>query len=138
MKPLSLSDIKKLYESGRVRESDRKVVEEVLGVKKSKYRNTKTEYEGIKFDSEKECRRYKELRILMKVGEIGMLELQVEYKFEIKGEKIGSYFADFRYLTKSGELVVEDVKSEITRKLPVYRLKRRMMKAQYGITIKET
>src|SRR3990172_3854168 len=45
------------------------------------------------------------------------------------------YNPDFSY-RKSG-LVVEDVKSPVTRKLPAYRLKKKLMLACYGITIVE-
>jgi len=106
--------------------------------KKSKYNNKKCVVDEIEFDSIKEAKRYKELKILRKVGAIAFLELQVEYKLEINGEKIGSYFADFVYRESStGILVVEDVKSAFTRKLPVYRLKKKLMKACWDIDINE-
>ena len=44
--------------------------------------------------------------------------------------------AFFTYIL-NGKLVVEDVKSEWTAKLPMYRLKKRWMKAEYGIDITE-
>jgi hypothetical protein len=106
--------------------------------KKSKYHAQKVDAEGLTFDSKKEYKRYKELKLLLKVGEIGFLARQVEYTFHIKGGKVASYFADFIYTdAKTGQLIVEDVKSEATRKLPVYRLKRKMMLEQHKIKIKE-
>lgn len=104
----------------------------------SKYRNTKTRVGGIDFDSEKEAMRYKELRILLKAGKIGMLARQVEYSLQVKGTPVASYVADFEYLdAETGKRIVEDVKSIQTRKLPVYRLKKKLMKRIYGIEIKE-
>jgi hypothetical protein len=107
-------------------------------VKKSKYLSQKIDADGLTFDSKKEYKRYRELKILLKAGEIGFLARQVEFQFQIKGGKIASYFADFVYTdSRTGGTIVEDVKSEITRKLPVYRLKRKMMLNQHGIKIKE-
>lgn len=106
--------------------------------KKNKYGASKKEVDGIMFDSEKEARRYGDLKMLQKAGLIGMLELQKPYELHVDGEKIASYIADFVYLdAKSGLTVVEDVKSEHTRTLPVYRLKRKLMKAIHGIIIQE-
>lgn len=105
--------------------------------KNAKYRNKKTATDGIEFDSEKEARRYKELKVLLKKAEIGFLARQVEYVFHLNGGVVASYFADFQYTTAEGILVVEDVKSEITRSLPVYRLKRKMMWLEHKIKINE-
>lgn len=104
---------------------------------KSKYRNQKTELDGIVFDSAKEARRYMELRMLQTAGEIKDLRLQVEFKLEVNGEKVASYYADFTYYLKTGEYVVEDVKSKATRRIPVYRLKKKLLKSIYNIEIKE-
>ena len=46
------------------------------------------------------------------------------------------YVADFVYQEK-GQLVVEDVKSKMTRNLPVYRLKKHLMKSVHGLEIRE-
>jgi len=51
--------------------------------------------------------------------------------------KICRYVADFGYI-ENGAVVIEDVKSKITKGLPVYRLKKKLMKALYGIDIRET
>lgn len=44
-----------------------------------KYKNQKCFYGGIKFDSQKEARRYAELLILLEAGEIHDLKLQETY-----------------------------------------------------------
>jgi hypothetical protein len=103
------------------------------GRRKSKYGAEKTEVDGIAFDSAKEARRYTELKILLKAGEIAYLELQVPFALSVC-----TYVADFTYLdARTGERVVEDVKSRFTAKLPVYRMKKKLMLKELGIKIKE-
>lgn len=107
-----------------------------------KYGNRKTVVDGITFDSKLEARRYTELKLLEKAGEISDLKLQVEYAL-IPSQKQNNkvverpvkYKADFVYTDNStGEIVVEDTKGMKTRE---YILKRKMMLYFYGIRIKE-
>ncbi len=111
---------------------------------RSKYKSRKTVVSGITFDSAKEAARYSELRVLEKAGVISDLKTQERFDLVVNGHRIGFYRADFTYLEmgeivpEDARLVVEDVKSEMTRKLPVYRLKKRLMLALYGIDIRET
>ena len=100
----------------------------------NKYGNIKTEVDGIKFDSKAEARRYSELKLLEKAGEISNLELQPRYDIKIGGKYIAHYKADFRYFTAE-EAVVEDVKGV---KTPIYRLKKKLVEALYpGVKIVE-
>jgi len=101
--------------------------------KRGKFNNIHTFYDGKRFDSKKECERYKEL----KQKKVADLKCQVKFPIEINKVKVCSYIADFTYIDHKGNMVVEDVKSEVTRKLPVYRLKKKLMKAVYGVEIKE-
>lgn len=104
--------------------------------KKSKYYNSKKEVGGILFDSEKEANRYGELKLLLKAGTIGLLELQVPFELNEGGTHSLKYIADFVYYDQgTGEKVVEDCKGFRTRE---YKKKRRLMKKIYGIEIKET
>ena len=111
-----------------------------------KYRNKKTTLDGYTFQSKKEANRYFELKMLQKAGEITALELQP--KFEIVPDVIWLhasrilrkryYIADFAYF-ENGNKTVEDVKSAITRKNPVYTLKRQLFLLKYpGIVFKES
>ncbi len=102
----------------------------------SKYRNIKTTVDGITFDSRKEAARYGTLKLLEKAREISELRCQVRYNIELNGVKLFAYVADFGYVAH-GFTIVEDVKSETTRKNPVYRIKKKAMKAQFGIEIRE-
>jgi hypothetical protein len=99
----------------------------------NKYGARKTEVDGITFDSAKEAKRYGELKLLERAGEIAELELQPKYDLTVKGQKVCTYKADFRYFEHGCE-VVEDVKGMRT---PVYRLKKKLMKACHGIEIRE-
>ena len=57
---------------------------------------------------------------------------------EVCIEQNAVYTADFVYRDKDGNMVVEDVKSEITRKEADYVLRRKLMLHVWGIRIKET
>jgi len=104
--------------------------------KVSKYRNKKTEFDGIVFDSAKEATRYKELLLLLKAGEIGHLELQVPFELNEGGTHSLKYVADFVYLdARTGQRIVEDTKGHRTRE---YLKKRNLMKKVFGIDIYES
>lgn len=119
-------------------------------VKKSKYLNIKTTVDDIKFDSKKESQRYLVLKRMQSIGEISKLVCQKTYPLlcdalVINGEVVKldkpmmrSYIADFVYTDKKGNEIVEDVKSDMTRKLKEYKLKKKLMKLVYGITIFES
>ena len=54
---------------------------------RNKYGNKKTVVDGITFDSRKEAKRYQELKLLEKAGEIKDLRRQVKYEL-IPSQKI--------------------------------------------------
>jgi ABC-type antimicrobial peptide transport system ATPase subunit len=87
-------------------------------------------------DSTKEFLRLLDLQRMQAAGLIFNLRTQVSYKIIINGVKVCSYVADAVYVLDGTE-VVEDTKSEITRKLPVYRLKKKLLLACLGINITE-
>lgn len=101
----------------------------------AKYRNRKTVVDGITFDSVKEARRYGELKRLERAGEIRGLELQPRFPIIVNGIKVCEYRADFDYYNAAGNQIVEDVKGF---KTPIYNLKKKLMRAVYGIDILET
>lgn len=105
---------------------------------KNKYHNKKVTYKGIKFDSKKECYRYKQLRLKEKAGLIRELELQPKFllldTIHYKGKTYPKtyYKADFRYFdVNKGKYIIEDVKSPITAKDKAYRLKIKMLLTKY-------
>jgi len=105
-------------------------------MKRNKYRAIKTVVDGIKFDSKKEAARYGQLKLMVKAGLINQLELQPRFDLIVNGKKCGFYKADFQYVElDQGKQIVEDVKG---MKTPVYNLKKKLIKAIYGIEIFET
>lgn len=107
----------------------------MFAAQRHKYNAKKTEIDGFVFDSKAEAARYLELSILEKSGDISNLELQPEFLCEVNGKKICKYRADFRYIDhETGKTVVEDVKGV---KTDVYKLKKKLVEALYGIEIQE-
>lgn len=90
--------------------------------------------DGIRFDSTWEGKRYSQLKLLERTGDISDLRLQIEYPLECNGVHICKYIADFVY-NRGGIEIVEDAKGFIT---PEYRIKRKLMQAIHGIDILET
>lgn len=101
---------------------------------RSKFGAIKTTIDGVTFDSKKEAARYQDLKLLLKANQISELELQPKFRLEVNGVKICTYIADFRY-KENGKLVTEDVKGV---KTPAYNLKKKLVKALYGVEIFET
>lgn len=108
--------------------------------RKTKYGSRKVSVNGETFDSVKEYRRYCELKLLEKAGEIYDLKRQVRFELipsqRINGrvaERACLYIADFVY-TENGLTVVEDTKGFKTKD---YIIKRKLMLKVYGIQIKE-
>ena len=129
---------------------------------KSKYHNTPAERSGenenIRFSSQKEARRYDELMLMLKAGEIRDLRLQPQFTLQEAyttpdGKRVRAirYVADFSYermrpYWKGYEAhfpddgwyrVVEDTKGGKATQTPTYKMKKKMMQDKYGITIKE-
>lgn len=125
-----------------------------------KYGNRKVVIDGIEFDSEKEGRRYSELKLLLVAGRITELELQKEFElipaqyetFPRYGktgkrlqdgkrciEKSCVYKADFAYI-QDGKQIVEDVKGYRDPASAAYAkfvIKRKLMLWVHGIKINE-
>lgn len=101
-------------------------------MKAAKYGNRKTEVDGITFASAKEARRYGDLKLMVRAGEISELELQPRFKLEVNGQLVATYTADFRY-RRNGSVIIEEVKSPATRKERGYRMAVRLLKALTGI-----
>lgn len=102
---------------------------------RGKYGNQPVVLDGVKFSSKAEARRYSELRLLEKIGDISELELQPRYPLVVSGKRVATYVADFRYV-RAGQTVVEDVKSPASR-TRLYRLKIKLLHALHGIEIVE-
>lgn len=127
-----------------------------------KYNNIKTKtFDGNEFDSKKEAKRWTELKLLERAGEITNLQRQVTYllipaqyetieRYSKTGKRLKdatkllerecSYIADFVYTDKrTGQTVVEDVKGyQEGLAYCVFKIKRKLMLYIYKIRIKET
>lgn len=108
----------------------------------NKYGNKKVEVDGIKFDSKKEAKRYGELKLLVRAGEISDLTLQEPFKLmgangepiKFDSNRVAKYVCDFQYFDhKLNAWVIEDVKGHLT---DVYKLKKAIMRAM-GHEIRE-
>lgn len=110
-----------------------------------KYDAQATVVDNIKFPSKAQAKRYTELRMLQAAGLIRDLRLEIPYVIRVNEVDVCTYVADFVYeikpLIKGSEVVggfwatiVEDVKGFRT---PVYRLKKKLVRAVHGIEIKE-
>lgn len=109
----------------------------------NKYGARRVEVAGITFASMKEGRRFQELRLLERAGEIADLQVQPEFELAppvvLNGRKKPSlrYRGDFSYRDR-GELIVEDVKSPATACNAAFRLKKHLMMSVFGIEVRET
>lgn len=106
----------------------------------NKYKASKVEIDGIKFDSKRESNRYLILKEQENKGEITNLQIHPLYELiprqVINGkvvERKCSYEADFSYY-RDNKLVVEDVKGVRT---PEYIIKRKLMLYIHGIQVTE-
>jgi len=119
----------------------------------SKHKNKRIEIDGVKFSSGREANRWRELKLLERIGAISELKLQVPYELApaviMDGRKKPAirYYADFVYWKidesrknefPNGEWIIEDSKSPHLRKNPVYRIKKHLMMSVHKLQITET
>jgi len=90
----------------------------------NKYHNVKTIVDGITFDSKAEARRYGELVLLKRAGEIRWFNLQPS--FLLTGGV--RYRPDFIVCGNDGRIWVEDVKGVATQ---AFRIKQKIWAALY-------
>lgn len=109
---------------------------EAPATRKGKYGNIEVVIDGIWFQSTKEGEYYKTLKILQAAGQILEFKRQATYKLSVNGVLICKYVADFVVYWPNGTIEVIDVKGEHTAKLPVFRMKRALMKAILNIDVK--
>ena len=107
----------------------------------TKYRSQPVVVNGIKFDSRREARRYQELQLLLRAGEITQLQLQKKYtlipaqkKPSGGTERAVTYTADFVYIDRTGKETVEDAKGMKTQQ---YIIRRKLMLYIHGIEVIE-
>jgi hypothetical protein len=110
----------------------------------NKYRNKKTVYQNMTFDSKAEVARWCELGLLERAGKISGLSRQVPFELAPKVKLEGAwrtspalrYFADFVYFDlEEGKTIIEDVKGTMT---DAFKIKRHLMATVHGIQIRIT
>lgn len=109
---------------------------------KPKYFAKKIVIDGEKFDSYKEHQKWMELKEMEQRGEISNLQRQVKFEvlppqFDENGKivyRAVHYVADMTWIDKDGNFIVADVKSPMTRKLPEYKIKKKLL--YYTLKIK--
>ena len=89
-----------------------------------KYRNIKTEVDGITFDSRAEADRYCELKMLLAAGKISGFDIQPSFVLDA-GVR---YRPDFIVCGNDGVVWIEDVKGVETQ---AFKLKRRLWERRY-------
>jgi hypothetical protein len=108
-------------------------------------KSDRTDADGTVFDSRGEMRRWYELRLLERTGQISMLERQVQFpivinrkqlalrstRFHKKGRPV-VYIADFVYIDKNGEKIIEEFKGVWN---DAARLKVALVEQLYGIEV---
>ena len=109
--------------------------------KASKYNARRVFEDGRAFGSKKEHRRYLDLVVRVRAGEIEGLRCHVPFALfdpgeNCRGELIGRYTCDFVY-REAGKLVVEDVKSRHTAKLRDWQRTKKLMRACHNIEVVE-
>ena len=119
-----------------------KLMNNSLDYKINKYHNKKVYAYGREWDSKKELHRYEQLRLMEKAGLIKDIEIQPKFllldtiRHNGKTYPKTYYIADFKYWSNElNSMVVEDVKSEATRKDKTYRLKVKMFLSKYDNVI---
>lgn len=119
---------------------------------KSKYHNETVEVDGIRYDSKHEALRHNFLKLMEHAGEISNLRYHVKYelipaitedvvvhlktKDKVVKKTIQTaryYEADFVYINKNGEEVVEDFKGQETE---LFKFKAALFRYKYGKDIR--
>ena len=101
----------------------------------NKYKAKKTIIDGITFDSKSEAKRYQELKLLERAGQIKHLSLQPRFMLQEgfvnvhtgKKERMIEYVADFQY-KENNVIIVEDCKGFKTAD---YKIKRKLFIHKY-------
>jgi hypothetical protein len=94
---------------------------------------------GQRFASKAEARRYLELKVMERTGQISELVCQPRFDIHaLDGSKVAFYRADYRYYERATRrMVVEDVKGGKATATATYRLKKKLVEAEHGVTIRE-
>jgi hypothetical protein len=93
--------------------------------------------DGILFASLAEAKRYGQLKLLEQAGEIRDLRQGRSHDLIVNGKRVGGYKPDFTYMTRTNDLVIEEVKSGTSGKEKDYRLRKKVFEASTGLQVTE-
>lgn len=99
----------------------------------NKYKNKKIIVDNIKFESNLEAERYRQLKLLQRAKQISNLRLQVPFLLQESFKKNGkthreiNYIADFVY-EENGQTIVEDTKG---MKTETFKIKQKLFEYKY-------
>lgn len=91
----------------------------------TKYHSQPAVIDNIRFASKREGKRYSELKLLERAGQIRNLELQPRFPLIVEGIKVCTYVGDFAYF-EANKRVIEDSKGFKTKE---YVIKRKLLLA---------
>lgn len=94
--------------------------------KKNKYRATKIDYKGIRFDSKLEGRVYEDLEFQLNSGHLKEIHRQVKIPLMVNGVLICTYICDFKTIDKHGQVTYVEAKG---LELPVFKIKLKLFMA---------
>lgn len=89
--------------------------------------------DGTRHASTKQQRRWHELKLLERTGEIQFLSREVTVRLEVNGVHVCDYRADHHY-KENGIWIYEDVKGLLTKE---YKIKKKLFRACFGFDIRE-
>lgn len=129
----------------RIRTRDAMPTLSEMGMSGGKIPHQRIKVGDIEFDSMAEHDRYLELLVLQRSGQISNLECHPSYEIlpaqqTPEGKRNFRpvvYTPDFRYKRADGSEVVEEVKSEYTRKEKDYIIRRKLILYTLGIYVEE-
>ena len=99
---------------------------------RNKFNAKKVHIDGWCFDSQMEAKRYKQLILLLRAGEISQLRVHPKWPIRIADTPICQVELDFEYRDRLGKLHYEDVKGVMTA---LSSLKRKLVEATHGIEV---
>lgn len=105
----------------------------------NKYGNVWTEYNGVKYQSKKEANYARELDLRVRAHDIERYERQVRFPIEMNDVKICTYICDFVVYDKNGVsyIDVKGYRNPNDAAYKMYLLKKKLVKAFYGIELQE-
>jgi hypothetical protein len=109
--------------------------------KRPRYTAKRGMVDDIRFGSQRELRRYKDLKVMQAGGVISDLKIHPRYDLHVNGVLLGFAEIDFEYWCHcENRKVYEDVKDRkknTSTRTPIFRWKAKHLLAEHGITVRE-